>query len=233
MKERSISFTSGHLRLEGVLAVPEGSRPFPAVVVCHPHPLYGGSMDNNLVSNLCQALTEASLVSLRFNFRGVGRSHGTYDNGVGEMEDTAAAIAFLRALREVDPARVGLAGYSAGAVFGTPMGCADQSIRALAAVSPPLAMFDFGCLRSCTKPKLLVSGSTDTFTPEGRFLEFCCSLPEPREYEIIEGADHFWLGYETVLATRAVAFFRRALQPSALAGAVIEDRPTRHRSQSP
>lgn len=211
MKEIRVSFPSGELFLEGVLAIPEGAGPFPAVIVCHPHPLYGGSMDNNVVYSLSETLTQASLASFKFNFRGVGGSQGEFGQGIGEQEDVEAAISFINTVKKVDSKRIGLAGYSAGAGFALPVGLNDVRIKALAAVSPPLPMFDFDFLKSCPKPKLLISGSRDNFTPADQFFEFCQSLPEPKEYESIEGADHFWGGYESSLAAKVTAFFTKVL----------------------
>ncbi len=211
MKKTRVSFPSGELFLEGVLAIPEGAGPFPAVIVCHPHPLYGGSMDNNVVYSLSEALTRASLASFKFNFRGVGGSQGEFGQGIGEQEDVKAAISFINTVKAVDSKRIGLAGYSAGAGFALPVGLNDVRIKALAAVSPPLRMFDFDFLKDCPKPKLFISGSRDNFTPADQFLEFCQNLPEPKEYESIEGADHFWWGYETRLAAKVTAFFTKVL----------------------
>ena len=211
MKMSRISFSSGGLVLEGILAIPEGAGPFPAVIVCHPHPLYGGSMDNNVVNSISETLTQTSLVSFKFNFRGVGGSQGEFGQGIGEQEDVEAAISFISTVKEVDSGRIGLAGYSAGAGFAFPVGCNDDRIRALAAVSPPLSMFDFDFLKSCPKPKLLISGSRDDLIPADQFCEFCQDLPEPKECEVIEGADHFWWGYESSLAAKVVAFFTRVL----------------------
>lgn len=211
MSERDVSFTSGDLLLEGTLTIPEGTGPFPAVILCHPHPLYGGDMDNNVIRSLSEALAGASLASLRFNFRGVGGSQGQYGHGRGEREDAGAAISFVCTLDEVDAAELGLAGYSAGAGFALPVGADDERIKALAAVSPPFSMFDFSFLRACGKPKLLLLGSRDDLIPAGEFLEFCRTLPEPREYETVEGADHFWWGYESHLAARVAAFFTATL----------------------
>ena len=211
MKKKRIIFPSGRLSLEGILAVPEGMGPFPTVIVCHPHPLYGGSMDNNVVDSLSETLTQASLVSFKFNFRGVGGSQGESGQGMGEQEDVEAAISFISTVEEVDSERIGLAGYSAGAGFAFPVGFNDARIKALAAVSPPLPMFDFDFLKRCLKPKLLILGSRDSFIPSGEFLEFCQGLPEPKECESIEGADHFWWGYESGLAAKVVAFFIKVL----------------------
>jgi alpha/beta superfamily hydrolase len=207
MKKTRLNFPSGELSLEGILAIPEGVGPFPAVIVCHPHPLYGGSMDNNVVSSLTETLTQASLASFKFNFRGVGGSQGEFGQGVGEREDVEAAISFISTVKEVDSKRIGLAGYSAGAGFALPVGFKDARIKALAAVSPPLPMFDFDFLKSCPKPKLLISGGKDDLIPTDQFLEFCQNLPEPREYESIEGADHFWWGYESSLSAKVTGFF--------------------------
>ena len=211
MKKARVSFSSGGLFLEGILAIPEGAGPFPAVIVCHPHPLYGGSMDNNVVCNLSETLTQASLASFKFNFRGVGGSQGEFGQGIGEREDVEAAISFISTVKEVDSKRIGLAGYSAGAGFALPVGFNDARIRALAGVSPPLPMFDFDFLKSCPKPKLLISGSRDNLIPTDQFLEFCQNLPEPKECESIEGADHFWWGYESSLVAKVTAFFTRVL----------------------
>lgn len=211
MKKTKVTFRSGELSLEGVLAVPQDTGPFPAVIVCHPHPLYGGSMDNNVVDSISGALTRASLISFKFNFRGVGRSEGGFGQGIGEQEDVDAGISFLTALREVDSKRIGLVGYSAGAAFAFPVGFKDDRIKALAAVSPPLSMFDFEFLKACLKPKFLISGSRDDVAPIGQFLEFYRSLSEPKECESIEGADHFWGGYEFDLAGKVTAFFTKFL----------------------
>ena len=211
MKKPRTSFSSGGLVLEGLLAIPEGAGPFPAVIVCHPHPLYGGSMDNNVVNSLSETLTQASLASFKFNFRGVGGSQGEFGQGIGEQEDVKAAISFISTVKEVDSKRIGLAGYSAGAGFAFPVGFNDDRIRALAAVSPPLSMFDFDFLTGCPKPKLLISGSRDELIPIDQFLEFCQNLPEPKECESIGGADHFWWGYESGLAAKVIAFFIKVL----------------------
>jgi alpha/beta superfamily hydrolase len=211
MKQARVSFPSGELFLEGILAIPEGAGPFPAVIVCHPHPLYGGSMDNNVVYSLFEALTQASLASLKFNFRGVGGSQGEFGQGIGEQEDVEAALSFISTVKGVNSKRIGLAGYSAGAGFALPVGLNDVRIKAMAAVSPPLSMFDFDFLKVCPKPKLLISGGRDNFTSADQFLEFCQNLPEPKEYESIEGADHFWWGYESRLATKVTAFFIKVL----------------------
>jgi alpha/beta superfamily hydrolase len=216
MQQQRITFTSGDLKLEGVLYLPEGDGPFPCVVVCHPHPLYGGSMGNNVVDAVCNALVRYSIAALKFNFRGVGRSQGRYDDGRGEGEDARNAIAYVSTTKNIDPARLGLCGYSAGAAFSLPACCSDERVKAIAAISPPLEMFDFSFIADCTKPLLLVSGSYDDFTPAERFIAFCRELGNTSEQELIVGADHFWQGYESELAERVVAFFKKALDTDKL-----------------
>lgn len=211
MKKSNVRFRCGSLSLEGVLATPEGTGRFPTVIVCHPHPLYGGSMDNNVVDSLSETLTRASFVSFKFNFRGVGRSEGEFSEGIGEQEDVDAAISFLTTEAEVDPNRIGLIGYSAGAAFALATAFKHTRIKALAMVSPPLGNFDFEFLKGCLKPKFLISGSKDDFIPVGQFLEFCQSLPDPKECDSIAGADHFWCGYESELADKVTAFFIKVL----------------------
>lgn len=211
MRQESVRFPSGKLSLEGALAVPEGKTPFPAVIICHPHPLYGGSMDNNVVHALSQALVRASIASFKFNFRGVGQSQGEFGQGMGEQEDVAAAISFLIKVKEVDHNRIGLVGYSAGAAFAFPVATEDLRVKAIAAVSPPLSTFDFDCLRNCSKPKLFILGTRDDFTSAHQFQKFCQSLPEPKQCETVEGADHFWWGYESKLAAKVIAFFGKVL----------------------
>ena len=169
-------------------------------------------MDNNVVNALCEAFVQTPLISLKFNFRGVGRSEGEFGQGIGAQEDVDAAISFVSMMREVDSKRIGLVGYSAGAGFALFAGFKNARIKALAAVSPPLAMFDFEFLKDCLKPKLLISGSGDDFTSSSQFLEFCQSLPQPKEYHSIKGADHFWWGYESDLAAKIAVFFSEVLK---------------------
>ena len=97
MKRTEIRFPCGELSLEGISSIPEGEGILPAVVICHPHPLYGGSMDNNVVDSLEEALVRVSLISFKFNFRGVGGSQGQFDRGIGEQEDVDAAFSFVSA----------------------------------------------------------------------------------------------------------------------------------------
>ncbi len=214
MNETMVTFSSGKLLLEGARSSPSGKGPFAAVLVCHPHPSFGGSMDNNVVKSICEALFDRSIVTLRFNFRGVGKSQGQFGHGIGEQDDVKAAIAFLAGERHVDPHRIGLAGYSAGAVFGTAVAVEDARVQALAAISLPLGMTDLEGVKNWPKPKLFIAGSKDDFAPGDELTELCRTAAEPKECAVIEGADHFWQGYEETLAKKVVNFFSRALNPN-------------------
>lgn len=169
-------------------------------------------MDNNVVNSLFIALSRMSFVLLKFNFRGVGGSEGKFSHGAGEQEDTAAAISFISSVKGIDLEKIAVAGYSAGAAFSLPVASKDDRVKALVAISPPLGMSGFEFLRNCVKPKLLISGSEDSFTPSSLFLEFCQMLPEPKEYHVIKTADHFWWGHEGTITAKVIPFLNSALQ---------------------
>jgi alpha/beta superfamily hydrolase len=210
MTERRLLFSCGELMLEGVAAIPEGGgNPMPGVVVCHPHPLYGGMMDNNVVHAICRELARASIAYLRFNFRGVEGSQGRHGDGVDEQEDVAAALTCLASLDGVDPDRIGLSGYSFGAGVALEVAPRDERAKALALVSPVLARPS--PLESYTRPKLLLWGSQDIVVPVADLNAFTIDLPDPKDYEIVEGADHFWWGYEGKLGPRVASFFKETL----------------------
>jgi len=214
MKENCVTFPCGDLSLEGVCHLPEGAGPFPAVVVCHPHPLYGGNMDNNVVYAVCQALCQRGILAFRFNFRGVGRSEGTLGGGVGEPDDVSAAVSFVASMEQVDSKRIGLCGYSAGAVAAFATKPLDERIQAAAAISPPLSFASLDGLKGCPKPKLIVTGGKDNFTRLEDFHRFAESLIGPKQCEVIPGADHFWWGYEDQVGDRVASFFISALKGS-------------------
>ncbi len=205
MAETTLTFQCGRLNLEGRLHLPEGDRgQIPGVVVCHPHPLFGGSMHNNVVSGICDALNAAGIAALRFNFRGVGASEGSFDNGLGEQDDLRAALVALAARPEVDVGRLGLVGYSFGGMVALAVGSWEAKVKALAAVSPVLAP---GVLRGVDKPVLLISGSHDhVVTPQALRRE-AAGMALPGKVIIVEGVDHFWWGLEADLGAQIAAFF--------------------------
>ena len=210
MIETRVRFPCGDLSLEGITSVPEGKGPFAAVVVCHPHPLYGGDMDNNVVIPVCRSLGQASIASLRFNFRGVGMSQGKFADGIGEQDDVLAAISYLSTLEIVDRERIGLCGYSFGGAMALDIAPSDARVKALALISPTVP--SHVSLTKYAKPKLIICGSADQFVSIITLQRLAEELPPPNEYEFVAGADHFWGGYEGKVATKVAAFFANALK---------------------
>lgn len=206
----------GGLTLEGVLYRPGAQDQRPGVVVCHPHPQYGGSMDNNVVSALCDALAERHITTLRFNFRGVGRSEGRYGGGDEEQSDVLAALAFLASHPSIDAERIGLAGYSFGARVSIAVAEQDPRVKALAAVSSPargLASTDV--LASFARPKFFIVGDQDNIAASGELDQFVAVLPEPKQLQKVLGADHFWRDYEGAVGPAVAEFFASALTQAA------------------
>jgi uncharacterized protein len=206
MSESRITFPSGELKLEGLLKLPEGEVPG-AAVVCHPHPLYGGSMYNNVVEAVLEAFWQRQFATLRFNFRGVGDSEGEYDGGEGELDDVRQAVAFLADKAAVES--VTLAGYSFGASVSLRAGLADPAVNRLVLVALPVAMMTGPC-DTASKPVLLVSGDRDSYSPLEPLRKLASTLGSRAHLEFLAGADHFLGGYEASLA--------------ALVGAALTDR---------
>jgi alpha/beta superfamily hydrolase len=211
-----VRFSASGIVLEGIFERPKGETPFPAVAVCHPHPLYGGDMYNNVVSVICQALAQESIATLRFNFRGVGRSEGSHEEGVGEQDDVRAALDFLEARDDVDKRRMGLAGYSFGTRVVMPVALREQKVRAVALVSPFLDNADWERLKTYAVPKLFICGGEDIFISPHKVKRLAGEAAPPSECEVIFGADHFWCGFEGKIARKVSAFFKAAFNGLAL-----------------
>jgi alpha/beta superfamily hydrolase len=142
-----------------------------------------------------------------FNFRGVGRSQGSFGGGIAEQEDTKAAITWLEAQPEVNIDNIGLLGYSFGASVVVPVACVESRVKAFALVSPALEPAHFEHLRACDRPKLVISGKSDTLvTVESVELAFN-KAEDPKQLEMIDGADHFWWGHEKAMADSVSTFF--------------------------
>ncbi len=211
MKPLPITFQCGELKLEGLYFSLERQGPLPAVVVCHPHPLYGGSMHNNVTCAIADALVAVSMDALLFNFRGVGSSQGGYGGGVEEQKDIAAALEWLQGREGVDGGRLGLAGYSFGAGVALPVGCANERVKGIALISPYFENSPLDMLRGCRKPKLIMGGSNDDRVLPADVETYGEEAAEPKECEIIDGPDHFWGGYEGQMAESVAGFFKDIL----------------------
>ena len=207
MIEDHITFPAENISLEGILHLPQGEPPFPAVVVCHPHSLYGGNMQNNVVKAICYALAEASIAALRFNFRGVGMSEGDFSGGYGEQEDVIAALTFLTSASQINPEKIGLVGYSFGTKVALPVALNNDKVRAVAFVSPFISDPDLENLKGYVKPKIFICGGDDCYSFANEVQQKVSELPEPNQFHIIPSTDHFWGGFEEEVAKKVSAFF--------------------------
>jgi len=184
MEERVV-FTSGRLRIEGMLASTASAR---GAVISHPHPLYGGDMHNPVVIAVQRAYLRQGFNTLRFNFRGVGRSEGQYDDGPGERRDANAAMAFLagRGMTAID-----LAGYSFGAWVNAGL---DAGIRRMVMVSPPVALMSFDPPAPIPALGLIVTGGRDDIAPARTITAYKGRWNPAAAFEVLPDADHFYTG---------------------------------------
>ncbi len=204
-----VSVKSAGLALEARLELTDALRPCAGVVLCHPHPLYGGDMDNNIIAAVSRALVRRGMASLRFNFRGVGRSQGRFAGGVGEQEDAEAALSFLAEQAEIDPSRLGIMGYSFGGMVALAVAARSSLAKAVATVSP---VIPDDLSEEYVKPKLIVCGAEDALLPPALILPKAAVLEEPKRVKIVPGADHFWRGREEEAADLVADFFAEFLK---------------------
>lgn len=207
----SINFPSGNLILEGRLSLPQGQGQLPGVVICHPHPLYGGDMDNNVVEGITTALEERQMAVLAFNFRGVGHSQGTHDRGNGEVDDALAAARCLASNPSVDRERILIAGYSFGAVVALKAAAKDQGFQAVALVACPTRSLESPEVQAIIQPKLFIHGDKDNVVQMDVFQSLVQRLLQPTQIEVLPGADHFLQGYEDQVGERVADFFASTL----------------------
>jgi len=180
-------------RLEAILWTPaSGERTGLAALVCHPHPLFGGTMHNKVVYQAAKTLDALGLPVLRFNFRGAGLSAGQHDNGRGELDDVRAALDFLAGEFAQVPLLV--AGFSFGCWMGLAAGCADARVTELIGLGTPVNRTDFSFLRKCAKPKLFVHGANDEHGDVAKLEELVGSLPGENQLVVVAGAEHFFAG---------------------------------------
>jgi alpha/beta superfamily hydrolase len=202
MLRTPLTFRSDSLTLAGELSVPADSTR--AAVICHPHPQYGGDMDNPIVCAVAGALQDAGYTTLRFNFRGVGGSSGEYSGGAGEADDARAAVTHL--IERCGSAPVTLAGYSFGAMIALQVGAEMPPVDRLIAVAPPLAFFDLAAVAACRKPKLFVVGDRDQYCSVSQLAQQLAQVAAPQAQHIVAGADHFFAGHEHAVVDAVRAF---------------------------
>src|SRR5579863_10283199 len=179
-------------QLEAMLWTAEEADPPLAAVVCHPHPLFGGTMHNKVVYQAAKALHRSGLPVLRFNFRGAGLSEGGHDGGRGEQDDVRAALNYLSEQFPAQP--ILLAGFSFGAWVGLRVGCEDPRVTKLIGLGIPVDNSDLTYLRACAKPKLILQGADDPFGSRANMEALFAEMPEPKQLVIVEGAEHFFAG---------------------------------------
>ncbi|MGC1090715.1 MAG: alpha/beta family hydrolase [Candidatus Acidiferrum sp.] len=179
-------------RLEAILWSPASGAPPIAAIVCHPHPLFGGTMHNKVVYQAAKSLDALGCAVLRFNFRGTGMSEGTHDRGDGERGDVHAALDFLDA--EFPKVPLLVAGFSFGSWVGLRVGCEDARVESLIGLGAPVNNADFSYLRQCAKPKLFVHGANDIYGAADKLKNMVASLPGENRVVIVDDADHFFVG---------------------------------------
>jgi alpha/beta superfamily hydrolase len=189
-------------RLEALLDAPEGlepgTAPRAAVVFAHPHPQFGGTMHTKAVYQGAKGLTRIGCAVLRFNFRGVGASEGTFDRGEGEKADFSAVLDYLSARHPASP--LWAAGFSFGAWVALEVGAVDPRVSLLIGIAPPVATsvsgqpYDFSNTLVSTKPKFFVQGEGDDVCPLEAMWQFYGRLQEPKELVVIDAADHLFDG---------------------------------------
>ena len=211
---RQLEFPGPAGRLEGVLFCRVDERPPAAAVFCHPHPQMGGTMHNRVAYRASEAIFARGLPTLRFNFRGVGRSQGEWSGGAGEVEDAAAAAAFLSQLYPGRPLLLG--GFSFGAGVALSLGPRDGRVAALLAVAPAVRGRDFSALARSGKPKAVVLGTADEFCPLADLRSSYPEWSEPKAIRLVAGAGHFFDGRLGELA----AAVHSLLEEPAMAGAL-------------
>jgi alpha/beta superfamily hydrolase len=198
MTER-ITFLSEEYEIEGLLNQRDEKK---GVVATHPHPLYGGDMYNLVVESIVHVYHMKGYSTLKFNFRGVGRSQGTYDNGLGEQEDVLSALSFLadRGMERID-----LAGYSFGAWVNAHAIQNDSLTKQMIMVSPPVGFMDFNSIVTMDALKFVVTGNRDDIAPANVIEKMISTWNPNARFEVIDGADHFYGGYlnqlESVLSS--------------------------------
>ncbi len=186
--EKTVIIHCNNVRLEGLLN-PNSSEK--GVVVTHPHPLYGGNMYNPVVEQIVESYFEKGFTTLRFNFRGTGKSSGMFDNGMGEMDDVRAVLAFLQ---ESGVKALYLAGYSFGARINASIVSSGYGIKDHVMVSPPMGFISFDDVASMPSTGLILTGSKDDIAPKNRVQEAINRWQINPQFEVIDNCDHFYTG---------------------------------------
>ncbi len=211
LRQSAIEFEVDGEPVQGVLATPvDGAPPYPGVLVCHAHPLFGGNMDSPVTFAICKALAEHNIATLRFNFRPF--RDGATEAGGSAARDVAGALKTLRAWHDVRPKQCGVAGYSAGAAaMARGMGGLKDA-KALTLIAPPLSAVRGSPLAQDRRPRLFVVGSKDKIVAPGELAALVKEMRQPVEMAVVAGPGHDMKGGEQEAAERAAMFFGQALR---------------------
>lgn len=199
-------------KLEALLWTAASAHPPMAALLCHPHPLFGGTLHNKVVFHAARTLQRLGLPVLRFNFRGTGLSEGSHDNGRGEADDVSAALDWLA--REYPQRPLLLAGFSFGAWVGLRVGCVDARVSHLVGLGIPVNRSSHDYLHECVKPKLFLHGRNDEHGDAGAVEALVASLPGPNRLVFVEDADHFFTGKLNAMTAALQDWVQKEIPPS-------------------
>ena len=213
MRQSAVSFKAKGMNFEGIVATPDDvGSPAPGVVICHPHPLFGGNMDNNVVIALSFSLVEQGFATIRFNFRGVGNSDGEHSKGEKEHEEVLGAFELLKAWPGVDGRKLGLVGYSFGTSVILGNSAVQKKAKSIALVSPNIRALSDTPLKKAKTPTFIITGSRDKLVEAEGLQDNLDAFAKPPQFEVINGADHFWGGMERQAVGPVAEFFVQHLK---------------------
>jgi alpha/beta superfamily hydrolase len=216
-----VLFTGPAGRLEGRYS-PGKSPSAPIALVLHPHPQHGGTMNNKVVYNMYQQFVERDFATLRFNFRGIGKSQGSYDRGEGELADAASALDWLQALNP-NCRSVWISGFSFGSWIGMQLLMRRPEIDTFISIAPPASLLDFNFLAPCPTSGLIVHGGADTLVPEASVSKLVQKLSHQRgitiDYRLIPSATHFFTEHMPDLMGHVGSYLDQSLHQSRMASA--------------
>jgi alpha/beta superfamily hydrolase len=207
-------------RLEALLneGQPDASH---AALVCHPHPLFGGTMHNKVVYHAMKTLSGFGFPVLRFNFRGAGMSEGEHDRGHGEQEDVRAALNWIESAFTLP---IIFCGFSFGAATGLRTACSDARVAGMISLGTPVSVegraYTYSFLKDCTRPKLFINGSRDQYGPPESLKKIVDAAPEPKEMVTVEGGDHFFEGHLAEMQAAIHGWITRLFKPGRQAEAI-------------
>jgi alpha/beta superfamily hydrolase len=185
--------STGVARDDREVRAPSLLRPRAAVVVGHPHPQYGGTMNNKVTFQAAKAFCRLGCAVLRFNFRGTGTSRGAFDDGPGEMADFRAGLDFMAA--RYPETELWAAGVSFGAWVAMSVGATDERVTLILGIAPPVDQYDFSAVKASAKPKFLIQGERDDICPLASMRRLYAELAEPKELVVVDAADHLFDGH--------------------------------------